>query len=306
LPSLAGAIALVGALVALVCAPSAARAQTSGGDPGDPLDRTTPSDPSAPAPRNVPADPGDPSGGDDDDDDPEETGTVRPRASDKLTNHLLLHGKVGVAFPAGSIASDVATSDVSGAGLTVGGGIGLGLSRYLALEATATYAMLAPQEGCVGSSEAANTLPGFSCKASSFDIGLGFAYHLAQGIAFDPWISFGAGFRMISISGASISPTRTLIDESFRGIDVARFTLGGDFFPLPWAGIGPYLDLALGTTIDRPADLNASLYTFFHMGVRVTFDPVGRRSGAPAAPAEVGGAGGLGSALERRLSWKGF
>lgn len=208
-------------------------------------------------------------------------GTPRSAASDKLTNHLLLHGDVGVAFPTGSVAAGVPFSNVASSGLTIGGGIGLGLSRYVALDLGATYAMLSSPSGCP------------SCSGTSFDVGLGFAYHLAQGLAIDPWISFGVGYRSATLARVDVNAaneTKTLADAAFQGLDLARIGLGGSFFPLPWAGIGPYVQLAVGTTIARPdPELTPAVYTVFHMGMRIEFDLMGRRSApAPVDAASIG------------------
>jgi hypothetical protein len=233
---------------------------------------------------------------DDDDSDEPNPGTARHAAFDQRSSHILIHGRVGAAFPAGSISRDFGTASASSAGIGFGGGIGLGLSRYLVLEANGGFARLGAENGCD------------ACSATTFDLGLGFSYHLAQGIAFDPWISFGVGFRSATFVSHSLrdwisndtSPdagtaTSTL---TFQGLDFTRIALGGEFYPLPALGFGPYLELDLGTTIARKDDLDAkiarsdktleaSVYAFIQVGMRITFDPVSKAP--PRAASGVGG-----------------
>jgi hypothetical protein len=223
----------------------------------------------------------------DEDVEKEGLGPARDAASDQRTMHLLVHGRGGAAFPAGSVATGIGTAEVSGAGFGFGGGIGLGLSRYLVLEVNAGYALL-------GGEDTYDIASG-----RTFDIGIGFAYHLAQGIAFDPWISYGVGFRtatFVTDEDADDQGQKSLPGPSFQGLDVARFALGGDFYPLPTLGFGPYFEVDVGTTITRPGALPSSVYAFLHLGVRIAFDPMSKappRANASAAGREAAGFGGL-------------
>jgi hypothetical protein len=171
--------------------------------------------------------------------------------------HLLIHGRVGAAFPAGSITKGFGTANASSTGIRFGGGIGFGLSRYLVLEMNGGYARLGAEDGCA------------ACSGSSIDFGLGFSYHLAQGIAFDPWISYGVGFRSMSLVSRGLrdwisddtSPNgnTSVAEFAFQGLDFTRLALGGDFYPLSALGVGPYFELDLGTTVSRKDNLEASV-----------------------------------------------
>lgn len=250
LPALLAAL-----LVAVPGVPGTARAQTDGAPPVD-----------------VDVDEGS-----------ENTGTPRPAAVDQRSMHLLIHAKAGFSAPAGSIAEDLPFSEVAGIGPSFGGSLGLGLSRYLVLEASASYALLSAQDTCAECTK----------RSSSFEIGLGFAYHLAQGFAFDPWLSYGVGFRTATLSGARIRSSTgvgDIADGSFQGLDFARIGLGGDFYPLPALGLGAYFEAALGTSIRRPEpEIGSSVYGFFSFGLRVALDPMRRApsvSGTAAARLE--------------------
>lgn len=212
-----------------------------------------------------------------DEDEEADKGTARYAASDKLTNHVLLRGGMGFSFPTGSLTDKLAFADRSGTGLTFGGGIGYGLSRYLALDLAASYGLL---------SSVSSTKACAACEGRSFDIGIGLAYHLAQGLAIDPWMSLGVGYRSLVITQPSAGAATAPLEQSFEGLDFARISLGGDFFPLPWVGIGPSFDVAVGTTISGPqaamTETTRAVYAVFQLGLRIQLDPVGRSS-APAA-----------------------
>jgi len=218
------------------------------------------------------------------DDDPNPA-PATPAAFDQRTMHLLIHGRVGAAFPAGSITEGFGTANASSTGIRFGGGIGFGLSRYLVLEMNGGYARLGAEDGCA------------ACSGSSIDFGLGFSYHLAQGIAFDPWISYGVGFRSMSLVSRGLrdwisddtSPNgnTSVAEFAFQGLDFTRLALGGDFYPLSALGVGPYFELDLGTTVSRKDNLEASVprsdrplepsvYAILQLGVRITLDPVSK------------------------------
>jgi hypothetical protein len=187
-----------------------------------------------------------------------------PAGLDWRTGHFIVTGKVGAAMPAGSITGDVATRELVGDGIGFGGSIGVGISRYAVLSLGGSYALL----------------PGVcdTCSGKTFTLGADFAYHIAQGIAFDPWVSFGAGYR----SAAFVADTalsnglRVALDGSrYHGIDIARIALGGDFYPIPGFGFGGYFEAGAGTFLARPQpDRGASAYAFFEIGARIAFDPL--------------------------------
>ena len=203
----------------------------------------------------------------------EDAGTPRPAAPDLRGGHFFVIGKASLVGPSGSIASDLATEDVSDAGASFGGIVGVGLSRYAVLEGFGSYTLL--DGSCAG------------CEARSFDAGLGFSYHLAQGLAIDPWISYGVAFRSFRFEApadAAAGLDRPA-EGSYMGLDFARIAIGADFYPVPGLGFGPYVELDLGTYVDRPEpDPGASVHAFFQLGVRVALDPVSWFGHGPSAP----------------------
>ncbi len=202
-------------------------------------------------------------------------GAKRPAAKDTRAGHWLLSARTDVLFPAGSLVSGVGSGSVLGAGPSFGGTVGYGVSRSAAAELSASYGLFTETTGCTG------------CSGRSFDVGLGFSYRLAQGIAVDPWASFGMGYRMASLSLSPSAAARlpAASDKAYHGLDVARLALGADFYPVPSFGVGPYFGADFGTFLGRPTpeggaiggavvDPGGATYAFFHIGLRITLDPM--------------------------------
>ncbi len=220
----------------------------------------------------------------DDDDDLTEAGTPRSPPTDTRRGNVLASLHANWVAPAGSIATGAEVARLVSAGPSFGGTLGIGISRYVVLEASASYSLLAGADVCL------------ACKGRSFDLGLGFAYHLAQGIAMDPWVSFGAGWRSSTFTfddPASDKDNPALVGvlpvasgRAYQGLDVARIALGADFYPVPKLGFGPFVEADFGTYLARPAptpkhgetvgpaDAGGATYAFFQVGLRIAFDPM--------------------------------
>ncbi len=207
-----------------------------------------------------------------------EAGTKRPAGPDERSGHILIQGRAGYVAPFGSIATDLPASSVVVGGPALGVHLGLGLSRATVLDLSGDYAFLSPSARCDG------------CSGRSLDLGLGLVYHAAQGIAFDPWVGYGIGYRMATYEGlAKIrSADVAFPDAAFHGLDFVRIALGGDFYPVPYLGFGPFLELDLGTFISRPEGFGQTVYGFFQAGLRISLDPVPRP--APRTAGSPGGA----------------
>lgn len=195
-----------------------------------------------------------------------EAGTKRPAGPDQRSGHWLLHGRFGLVLPFADIAPDLPASSAVSAGPAFGANAGVGLSRHTVLEIAGSYALLSGSARCS------------TCSGQSLDLGLGLVYHLAQGIAFDPWVSYAAGYRQVTFDGTAQTSrvVRTFSDTRFHGLDFARLALGGDFYPVPQIGVGLFLEVDTGTYISRPSDLGRSVYGYFQAGLRLSLDPVRR------------------------------
>jgi hypothetical protein len=214
-------------------------------------------------------------------DDPDE-GTRRAPAADLRANHVVLEARGSLLGPAGQLVRGFGIGRAVAPGGAIGGALGYGLGRYGTVEVFGDYARLGAGSGCPG------------CSASTYALGLSLTYHLAQGIAFDPSLTFGVAYRALSIDAGDEPLAPQLgggADATFRGIDVARIRLAGTFFPVQSLGFGPFLGLDLGTFFRRPQPVDVpggpSVHVLFHVGARVVFDPVqalglGRPASAPA------------------------
>jgi hypothetical protein len=210
-----------------------------------------------------------------------DAGVPKPLAPDWRTGHVLLSGRYGLLTPTGNAAvvgsqiveEGIAVGDLSTAGMVFGGTLGIGVTRHGVVEAVVDYGRLGAPSGCSG------------CNGHQLAIGLGVSYHMAQGIALDPWVSYGLGFRFSTFRVLDIV-TNKVESQEYRGIDVARLALGADFYPLSFVGLGPYIESDIGTNVKFPkADYRGSVYAMFQLGVRLTFDPLRAttRSGKRAA-----------------------
>jgi hypothetical protein len=218
-----------------------------------------------------------PSGADDDEEEGPEAGKRRAAAPDTRFGHLLIDPRTSVTIPVGRLTSLASAGSVTGTGVSFGGVVGFGISRYVAVEASGGYSLFSGPSDCSG------------CRGRGFDLGLGFSYHLAQGVAIDPWASFGVGFRSATFRADIDARGKKLdkpSDQSYRGLDFARIALGADFYPLPALGLGPYVEADVGTNVSRPGASGLATYAFIHVGVRIALDPF--RSGSPRPRTTVG------------------
>jgi hypothetical protein len=176
-------------------------------------------------------------------------------ARDTVGGHFAIGVDAGLLVPFGSIASGVPQSRTMGLGLSIGGDLAYGISRTVMLGAYVDFGL--PDAKGASSNHSITTIAA----------GPLIRYHLVQGMAFDPWLSGGVGFRL-----TSDGPT------SFTGIDWMRLALGGDWYPASNLGFGPILELSLGSFFAQsPGTLgNASVNATFVLGGRIVFDAPGK------------------------------
>jgi hypothetical protein len=222
----------------------------------------------------------------------EDNGTARPAAPDTRTGHVYIAASVGAVGPVGSVGPSVATQSIAGVGYDVGGMLGVGIGRYGAVQIFGGRSVFSSPAGCTT----------VGCGGSSFVVGAGITYHLVQGIAFDPWGSFGMAYRGSLFQ--VVAPQNVVVDgqayaanhlapQNYQGLDVARIAFGGDYYPVPWFGFGPFVEVDVGTNLHRPAPLvtlppnvieGPRTYGFFQVGFRIAFDPM-RHGPLPRAQA---------------------
>jgi hypothetical protein len=217
----------------------------------------------------------------------EDNGTERPFAPDQRSGHIYLSPTFGMVGGVGYAGPNMRLSSLIDLGYSVGGILGLGVSRHATVQIFGERSAFEAPGSCRS-----------GCSASGFTLGVGVTYHLAQALAVDPWGSFGIAYRSTSFMGAA--PTTATYDGtactagavcpmSYSGIDVARIAFGGDFYPVPWFGLGPFVEVDAGTYLRQPyvtppiflppnIGTGPQPYAYFHLGIRVTFDPMRRHS----------------------------
>jgi hypothetical protein len=176
-------------------------------------------------------------------------------AHDTLSGHISVGAAASLFVPFGSFQEDLPQSTLLDPGLGLRLDVAYGVSRTVML---GLYGELALPDG-------SSTWAGE--KAQSIAVGPFVRYHLVQGVPFDPWIGFGAGFRRTS-SG----------DQAYTGVDVARVQIGGDYYGFSNVGFGPLVELAVGTYVaaDGTSMGAGSIYGNFTVGGRLTFDGPGK------------------------------
>jgi len=216
-----------------------------------------------------------------------EAGIPRPFQPDWRTGHFLISGRFGLLAPSGNAAvvgadqedgdeQDVQITTLASTGMVFGGTLGYGVSRHGVIEATVDYGRLGSPLGC-------NV-----CSGTQVAIAVGASYHMAQGIALDPWVSYSGGVRLSSYQVPNLV-TNQVQTQKFRGIDIARLALGADFYPMPFVGLGPYLEADFGTNVKFPFnEYTGGVYAMFTLGIRVTLDPMRASVRATPPPARTG------------------
>lgn len=179
------------------------------------------------------------------------TAETLPR--DTVGGHISIGAGAGVAVPFGSLASGAAQSDFLGTGFLIGGDVTYGVSRSVMLGVYGEWTHL-PGSG-----------PWDGQSASEIAVGPLVRYHLAQGVRFDPWVSYGLGFRSLSLGS-----------ESLTGIDWARLQFGGDWYAASALGFGPFVGLSLGTYFGDATSAGKAVNALFTVGLRVVFDAPGK------------------------------
>lgn len=216
----------------------------------------------------------------DDDEEPQTPGRPLPR--DDRKGHFSGFAAFNVAVPGGDLGAGLTLAQVLNPGVGFEAGVALGLTRYSALEVHGQFIKFGASRECPG------------CDSEMFAGGLGLTYHTSQALGFDPWVRFGSGFRSLTVGGTLPKGLETLalqsttlssvpVAGSYRGIDVASFSLGGDYYPVPWFGIGLFLAGDVGIQLNAPSSAaRGAVYGYFQAGLRLALEPQRRAVGAPS------------------------
>lgn len=190
-----------------------------------------------------------------------------PPAQDTLAAHLVASLSAGWVLPYGKLEKEVAYRRILDYGASFRAELGVGVSRHVLLGAWGEAMTLSAGKDCR------------SCSGFLLAGGPLVRYHLVQGVRFDPWVSYGVGYRSLSIDANR--------DYGYGGFDWLRLTLGGDWYAVRNLGLAPFSALGSGFFFDRPneaselgrsrnRDSAAALYWSLTLGVRVTLDLPGK------------------------------
>ncbi len=188
-------------------------------------------------------------------DDPDRP-VARPEAADLRGGHWLLSVDGGLWAPSTGIYPTIPEIGIIDAGGTFHGHLGVGLNRYLVLNVVDGGFAYGPSTNSATDCS--------SCGLWSIDVGPSLMFHLTQGFAFNPWVSYGLGYRHTILSLDSGN-------EAVLAMDVAKLAIGGDWYPDPLFGFGPYVETDIGVRTSG----QISGYGIFSAGMRLTFDPMG-------------------------------
>lgn len=206
-------------------------------------------------------------------DEPAATGQpFLPNSPDTLAGHLRLSlGFVGT-LPFGNLQSPTKDDDIQvgfnanfGNGIGIDGEFSVGVSRHVDIGAYGQYLWMGGNsiDTDADPPQVQESLVQKGFSPNIFAAGAFVGYHLVQGTQFDPWISYGLGYR--KTSNANVA---------FSGMDFIRLRVGGDWYAAPAFGFGPYVGMDMGLFWKRSKQTiqSKSLHFMAFFGFRAVFD----------------------------------
>lgn len=150
--------------------------------------------------------------------------------------HFVLGGSVGFTAPFGELAQRIEAFPTIDMGFAAALDAGYGLGEHLVVGAQGELDFHGDASECE------------DCSARSIFAGAFARYHLVSHLRFDPWVSYGLGFRTLGIeTGAGAS-------QSFHGLEWLRIQFGGDFYLTKTIGFGPVVQLSAMSFLKSPYD----------------------------------------------------
>ena len=151
----------------------------------------------------------------------------RPTAPDTRAGKPTIALEGGYSRLFGTAETGLYQSEAAGWGYSPGLQLAYPFTRHVAVELRGSKASYSTTDLCP------------SCKTTSLVVAPGLVYHLVDGVPFDPWFSFGVGYRKTEIKN-------DFGTSSYTGFDFLRYTLGMDYYPARHIGFGPFFDLSFG------------------------------------------------------------
>jgi len=176
-----------------------------------------------------------------------------PHAEDRVGGHLRVGASGATILPFGKLSSDQTHREVATGGWGTQIDLAYGLNRHVALGVAGEYFALGAPSGCT------------DCTGSLVGGALFFRYHVAQGLRFDPWISYGLGFQSLTSS----APT----DPAYTSLEWLRVQVGADWFANRNFGLGPVAEFGASSVLSAPDNIDSGASHFrFVLGLRLLAD----------------------------------
>lgn len=184
---------------------------------------------------------------------------LAPFAGDSLSGQF----QVGVggmfSVPFGEVSPGVDIFPKTDVGFGPAIDLGLGVARHFVVGAYGEVTFHGAASQCV------------DCSSQSWATGAFVRYHLVQGLRFDPWVSYGIGYRALNTDSASGR------DSQYGGLEWLRVQFGGDWYATRQLGFGPFVELGAASFLSRPANEEAGGVNWrFQSGIRILLDLPGR------------------------------
>ena len=152
--------------------------------------------------------------------------------------------------------------------------LSVGISRYVDVGAYGQYLWMGGNtiDYSDDSEDVKGSLVPRDATPVIFAVGGFVGYHLVQGTRFDPWISYGLGYRQ---TGGAFTP-------KFKGMDFIRLRVGGDWYASPALALGPFVGMDMGLFWEKETHgvietiESKSLHFMAFFGFRALFDYPGR------------------------------
>ncbi len=190
---------------------------------------------------------------------PEQAPDLVPYKRDAVGGHLQLGVTGTFLAPFGSLSETLRFGNTAGVGYGFVGDLGVGINRHVLIGAYGEYGVLSDTHGCP------------RCGATTFAAGIRSEYHLVQGLRFDPWASYGMGFRSVAVTAAEQ-------ENTYSGFEFMRLAFGANWMATPHFGLGPLLAFN-GTRMIQvpPGESPHGSAWVFTLGLRFLLDFPGRR-----------------------------
>jgi len=184
---------------------------------------------------------------------------ITPFAQDTLAGQFQLGVSGLFAMPFGEVSRGADFDALTSVGFGPGVDLGIGVGRHLVVGAYGDLNFYGAGSACT------------DCSSTSLGVGAFVRYHLVQGLRFDPWVSYGIGYRDL----------RTASDRNgaseYSGLEWMRLTFGGDWYANRQFGFGPLVSLSAASFLDAPASADVGGVNWrFQAGLRVLLDLPGR------------------------------